>query len=58
MRLRGLLAASVLALLACTPRPAPAPFHGLPFIENDFDAARAKARAAAVPIFVELWAPW
>ena len=58
MRARGLVLATVLWFLACTPKPAPAPFHGLPFVENDFDAALAKARAAAVPIFVEVWAPW
>lgn len=30
----------------------------LPFIENDQDAAFAKAKAAARPVFVEVWAPW
>lgn len=52
-------ATSVLALtlvLGCT--PAPKPFHGLPFIENDFDAALTKAQQASVPLFVEVWAPW
>jgi hypothetical protein len=58
MRARGLVLATVLAFLACTPKPASAPFHGLPFIENDFDAALAKAQQAAVPLFVEVWAPW
>lgn len=46
-----------LALLAgCA--PAPKPFAGLPFIENEWEIARTKAEQAAVPLFVELWAPW
>jgi hypothetical protein len=30
----------------------------LPFIENDYKAAVARARTKNVPIFVEAWAPW
>ena len=30
----------------------------LPFIENDQEAAFAKAKASARPVFVEVWAPW
>lgn len=30
----------------------------LPFIENDYAAAIARARAKNVPLFVEAWAPW
>jgi hypothetical protein len=30
----------------------------LPFLENDYNAAVAKAKAKNVPIFVEAWAPW
>jgi hypothetical protein len=30
----------------------------LPFIENDHEAAFAKAKASARPVFVEVWAPW
>ena len=30
----------------------------LPFIENDFPQALAKARHANLPLFVEVWAPW
>ena len=30
----------------------------LPFIENDHAAAVAKAKTAARPLFVEVWAPW
>lgn len=56
MRALGLVLAAALGFLACNPRPAP--FHGLPFIENDFDAAFARSQQAAVPLFVEVWAPW
>ena len=28
------------------------------FIENDYAAAVARAKAKDVPIFVETWAPW
>lgn len=30
----------------------------LPFIENDYVKAMARARAKNVPVFVEAWAPW
>lgn len=30
----------------------------LPFIENDYSKAVARAQAKNVPIFVEAWAPW
>lgn len=30
----------------------------LPFIENDYSGALARARAASLPLFVEVWAPW
>ena len=30
----------------------------LPIIEDDYARARAEARARAVPLFVEVWAPW
>jgi hypothetical protein len=30
----------------------------MPFIENDFAGAVARAKAARLPIFVEAWAPW
>jgi hypothetical protein len=30
----------------------------LPFIEDDYRTAVARARAKNVPIFVEAWAPW
>ncbi len=49
------------AVLGCAPRPAGAPAGGiiaLPFIENDFSQALAKARDTGLPLFVEVWAPW
>ena len=30
----------------------------LPFIEDDYTKAVARAKAKNVPIFVEAWAPW
>ena len=32
--------------------------HALPFIEDDYSKAAARAKARNVPIFVEAWAPW
>jgi hypothetical protein len=58
-------AASVLLLAAvgfgCAPKPDGTPGGhpvGLPFIENDFPQALARARDANLPVFVEVWAPW
>ena len=42
------------ALLAATALPAMA----LPFIEDDYAKALARARTKNVPIFVDAWAPW
>jgi hypothetical protein len=30
----------------------------LPFIDNDYPKAIARAKASNVPLFVEAWAPW
>ena len=30
----------------------------LPFIDDDYAAAFAKAKSRNVPIFIETWAPW
>ena len=48
------IAAALAAGVAAGEAPAPA----LPFIENDQEAAFAKAKAVARPVFVEVWAPW
>ncbi|MBV9497699.1 MAG: thioredoxin family protein [Acidobacteria bacterium] len=50
---RSLLALALLAItLSATAKEA------LPFIENDYRAALAKAKKENVPVFVEAWAPW
>jgi hypothetical protein len=30
----------------------------LPFIENDYPKAIARAKAKDIPLFVDAWAPW
>ena len=30
----------------------------LPFIENDYSKAVARAKSANLPLFVDAWAPW
>jgi len=30
----------------------------LPFIENDYTKAIARAKAKNIPLFVDAWAPW
>ena len=60
---RSAVVALVLASagLGCTSKPGDASARGtiaLPFIENDFPQALAKAREANLPLFVEVWAPW
>lgn len=44
------------ALASCT--AATATTGPLPFISDDFAAARAKAGKGKVPLFVEVGAPW
>ena len=57
-------AALASALGACAPgsgKPAGAAAAGafaLPFVENDFSTALARAREAKLPLVVEVWAPW
>jgi hypothetical protein len=46
------------AALGCARKPAAGGTMALPFIENDFPQALAKAREANLPLFVEVWAPW
>lgn len=46
---------AVLALLVMAALTAHAE---LPFIEDDYAKAVARAKAKDVPIFVEAWAPW
>ena len=42
-------------LLLATPLAAK---EAVPFIDNDYATAVARAKAKNVPIFVEAWAPW
>lgn len=53
-------AAAVLAAGCASPRTTSQAEGGapLPFIENDFAQAAARARDAGLPLFVEVWAPW
>jgi hypothetical protein len=50
--------AFALAVAVAPPPAAAGPSRSLPFIENDFPQALARAREAGVPVFVEVWAPW
>jgi hypothetical protein len=50
--MKRVLAVALLALAALSARAE------LPFIENDYAKAVARAKAKNVPIFVEAWAPW
>ena len=54
MRLRN-FTFSLLLLAAAAPAFAK---EVLPWVENDYTQAVARARAAHVPIFAEAWAPW
>ena len=68
MRGHALLLALSLAAVACTQETAVPPVVentqaaaealALPFVENDYARALAEAKAKAVPLFVEAWAPW
>jgi hypothetical protein len=49
----AIAAALAAGAAAHDPRPS-----ALPFIENDRAAAFSRAKTAARPIFVEVWAPW
>lgn len=49
--MRRILLAAVLAVAAIRA-------HALPFIEDDYATAIARAKTKNVPIFVEAWAPW
>ncbi|HEX5043016.1 MAG TPA: hypothetical protein VFV75_08920 [Candidatus Polarisedimenticolaceae bacterium] len=68
MRPVSLLLAASLAAVACSTGqvvpPAAENTQGtkaalaLPFVEDDYARALAEAKARAVPLFVEAWAPW
>jgi hypothetical protein len=46
---------AVAALVAAAPAALPA---GAGWISDDYERARAEARRRAVPIVVDVWAPW
>ena len=48
------------ALAAAPAMAAPLGAEGrvLPFISNDYARALGEARARALPLFIEAWAPW
>jgi hypothetical protein len=56
------LAPLALLLGLAAPAPAAAPDRGdarpLPFIADDYAKALGEARARALPLFIEAWAPW
>ena len=68
MRGSSLTIVAFLAAVACSQAPVVPPAAesaqgaaaalALPFIEDDYGRALAEARAKAVPLFVEAWAPW
>jgi hypothetical protein len=57
---------ALVSLAACAPPPGEeaAPPAGeaagpvLPFLADDYPAARAEAQERDLPVFVESWAPW
>ena len=57
----ALFAAALLAsaaVAASEPTPAPPAASVLPFVEDDYAGALARARTRGRPLFVEAWAPW
>ena len=49
--MRKLLLSALLSLAAL-------PAMALPFVENDYSKALARARTSHLPLFVDVWAPW
>jgi len=48
----------LLLLTALTLAPLARAKEVLPFIENDYSKAVARAKAKNIPLFVDAWAPW
>ena len=57
MRLPALLLLGLCLACASSPKPAPQA-TGPVFIENDYPAAVAEARASGKLLFIDFWAPW
>lgn len=49
---------ALLLLTALTLAPLARAKEVLPFIDDDYSKAVARAKTKNVPIFVEAWAPW
>jgi hypothetical protein len=58
MNRRSAIPLAIAAGLATVAAAREARPFALPFIENDQQAAFARANAAARLVFVEVWAPW
>lgn len=52
-RMKRLLLASLLVVASAAQAK-----EVLPWIENDYTKAIARAKSADLPVFVEAWAPW
>jgi hypothetical protein len=50
--------ATLFMLTALTLAPVARAAEVLPFIQNDYQTALARAKTKHLPIFVEAWAPW
>lgn len=50
--------ATLLILTLLVTAPALRAAEVLPFIENDYAKAVARAKTKHVPLFVDAWAPW
>jgi len=54
----GFTAIGALAVMLGCAASAAVPAPPLSFIEDDYAAALAEARARGAPLFIESWAPW
>jgi hypothetical protein len=54
----ALLLLGALAVTPATADPLSGESRALPFISNDYAKALGEARARALPLFIEAWAPW
>ncbi len=52
------LAPYVMALVTAAPVAGREEARPLPFLSDDYPRALADARAWALPLFIEAWAPW
>ena len=57
-KLQIALALGLLAVAGPGPAPAADIEKALPFVADDYATALGDARARALPLFIEAWAPW